>query len=159
MSKSQFGILVGLLALLIVVVALRLTPRSAPPPPAVDASPASPPAAVEPSSAPARPDACSVCGRGLVEAHGRLFVKNTTMHHSTIHVRHHPDAPPTLLELDPNGFEIVSGVLVGNSMLRATGPGFDEEAHCTIFPNTQHEMWWTVRGWEAHGMPMQHMGS
>jgi len=100
---------------------------------------------------------CSVCGRDIVQSHGRILVKNATRHNVTVYVRHHPKVPPTVLELDPNGFEVIQNVLVGTMMLRAVGEGFDEESHCTILPNTQHEMWWTTRGWEMHGAPQQHM--
>ena len=102
-------------------------------------------------------DPCPLCGRDVLQAHGRILVKNTTRHHVTVYVRHHPKVPPTVLELDPNAFEVVPDVLVGAMMLRAVGEGFDEESHCTILPNTQHEMWWTTRGWEMHGGPQMHM--
>lgn len=103
-------------------------------------------------------DNCSVCGRDQVTAHGGILLKNSTQREVEIRVRHHPGESELVVRLDPNGLRMVDNVLVGIMKLRALGDGFDEESFCTITPNTQHEMWWKVTGFEMHGTMQMHMG-
>lgn len=104
------------------------------------------------------PDGCSVCGRDRVSAHGGILLKNTTKREVEIRVRHHPDVSDLIVRLDPNGIEMIDDILVGTMKLRFIGDGFDEESFCTISPNTKHEMWWTVQGFDMRGTTMMHMG-
>lgn len=141
MSKSQFSILMAAVIVLVAIVGYGV----------LKPDDIAPPVVIVPSG-----DNCFVCGRDKVAAHGSILVKNTTPYEVSIIIRHHPEAQPKTISLDPKGIEMVDWVLVGNLQLRAVGDGFNEETYCAIMPNQKHEMWWTTTGWEMHGASQMH---
>jgi hypothetical protein len=158
MTKTHFKVLVALLSVMIVMLVWNILPGITKQDKGDDASA---PQVVSPQpDPPITPpdDNCSVCGRDRVTAHGGILLKNTTQRTVQIRVRHHPGVSELVVQLDPNGLEMIDDILVGTMMLRFLGEGFDEETFCTVLANTKHEMWWTVHGSEMHGTSAMHMG-